>query len=28
VNKKHKNSEGLLLILRYKDNINKSNYNK
>lgn len=23
--KKHKNSEGLLLILRYKDNINKSN---
>ncbi len=23
VNKKHKNSEGLLLILRYKDNINK-----
>jgi hypothetical protein len=28
VNKKHKNPEGLLLILRYKDNINKSNYNK
>ena len=28
VNKKHKNSEGLLLILRYKDNIDKSNYNK
>lgn len=28
VNKKHNNSEGLLLILRYKDNINKSNYNK
>lgn len=25
VDKKHKNSEGLLLILRYKDNINKSN---
>ena len=28
VDKKHNNSEGLLLILRYKNNINKSNYNK
>jgi len=28
IDKKHNNPEGLLLILRYKDNINKSDYNE